>query len=80
MESEKVGRVRAWTDSKNWGIISVTLAEHYFLHLTEIKEAPADGQIVGLTAYFDTAEPREGGKLRRAINVRIVASDNGGAR
>jgi hypothetical protein len=76
-----IGILKSWTP-RGYGIVKVSLSETFFLHVSEIVEAPA-GMIdppVGCTVVFEVGESN-GKKFPPAINAKIVGdASNGGIR
>lgn len=67
------GRLYSWHPN-GYGMIAASLTEKFYLHCTNIVDAPS-GLIdppVGATVYFDVAPARGTGKFPQAINARIV--------
>lgn len=70
------GKLCSW-NARGFGIVSVSVKERYFLHVTDIAEIP-DGYLtppVGATVQFDAAEPINNGKLPRAVNARVIPTN-----
>lgn len=68
----KEGLVTYWNELKGFGFASVTRAERYYFHVSQIVAGPI-GSLFGLTASFDvsTESTKTEGKLPQASNVRI---------
>lgn len=76
------GIVESWKDERGFGIVRITFKQRFFLHVSQWQhdEAPFHGQSVS----FETADPRPGGALPQAIDVRpepqiVAKATEGGA-
>jgi hypothetical protein len=69
----KKGKLYSWHDN-GYGVVSVTVKERYFLHVTDIAEIPDDLETppIGSTVHFDVAPPHGNGKLPRATNAVVI--------
>ena len=74
------GRLTSWHDS-GYGMVYVSLTEKYFLHASNVIEAPA-GLVTppkGCVVEFDVAPPYRGGRFPQAINARVTLPEVSGA-
>jgi cold shock CspA family protein len=77
----KVGTLRSWWP-QGYGIISLSVTENYFLHVSNIQEMPEGIEVPtpGALVYFDVAAPfKEGKKFPQAVNARIAPPAPGAA-
>jgi cold shock CspA family protein len=70
------GTVSVWINSRNFGFIVDAQYQRLFLHRSKILSGKP---FVGAKVLYDIAPEREGANFS-AVNVEVLASNDGGAR